>query len=150
MNFPSVSGRVGATLLLLVAALVSGWALWRQSGSDLPVVAGNGRPDYVLHDFELVALDDQGQESFTLRAPSMLRNPDERSMRMATPVFLLPDRHDRYWRVSSRDGWISPDGDELRLVGDVQVASPPGERKVGMNTYKILVAVHEQRWLRLA
>ncbi len=139
MNFPSVSGRVGATLLLLVAALVSGWALWRQSGSDLPVVAGNGRPDYVLHDFELVALDDQGQESFTLRAPSMLRNPDERSMRMATPVFLLPDRHDRYWRVSSRDGWISPDGDELRLVGDVQVTSPPGERKVGMNTEQLNV-----------
>ena len=136
---PAVNGRVAATLLLLVAALVSGWAVWHRGGDGLPVVAGNGRPDYVLHDFELVALDDEGRESFTLRAPSMLRNPDERSMQMATPVFLLPDREQRYWRVSSREGWISPDGDELRLRGDVQVASPPGERKVGMNTEQLNV-----------
>ena len=127
------------TLVLLVAALVSGWAVWHRSDDRMPVVAGNGRPDYVLHDFELVALDDQGQESFTLRAPSMLRNPDERSMRMATPVFTLPDRERRYWKVSARDGWISPDGDELRLLGDVRVDSPPGERKVGMNTEQLNV-----------
>lgn len=134
-----MGGRTAAILLLLAAALVSGWALWHQSGADLPVVAGNGRPDYVLHDFELVALDDEGHESFTLRAPSMLRTPDERSMRMATPVFLLPDRDERYWRVTAREGWISPDGDELRLLGDVTVASPPGERKVGMNTEQLNV-----------
>lgn len=131
--------RAVAIVLLLVAAIVSGWAVWHRGNEEMPVVAGNGRPDYVLHDFELVALDDQGKESFTLRAPSMLRNPDERSMRMATPVFLLPDREQRYWRVESREGWISPDGDELRLRGDVRVASPPGERKVGMNTEQLNV-----------
>jgi lipopolysaccharide export system protein LptC len=134
-----VNWRAVAILLLLVAAIVSGWAVWHRGNEEMPVVAGNGRPDYVLHDFELVALDDQGKESFTLRAPSMLRNPDERSMRMATPVFLLPDRERRYWRVESREGWISPDGDELRLRGDVRVASPPGERKVGMNTEQLNV-----------
>jgi lipopolysaccharide export system protein LptC len=134
-----VNWRAVAIVLLFAAALVSGWAVWRGGKDKMPVVAGNGRPDYVLHDFELVALDDAGRESFTLRAPSMLRNPDERSMRMATPVFLLPDRDERYWRVSSRDGWISPDGDELRLLGDVRVASPPGERKVGMNTEQLNV-----------
>jgi lipopolysaccharide export system protein LptC len=134
-----VNWRAVATVLLLVAALASGWALWRKRNADMPVVAGNGRPDYVLHDFELVALDGQGRESFTLRAPSMLRNPDERSMRMATPVFLLPDSEQRYWRVTAREGWISPDGDELRLLGDVQVASPPGTRKVAMNTEQLNV-----------
>jgi lipopolysaccharide export system protein LptC len=134
-----VNGRTALTLLLLVAAVVSGWAVWHRGGGDLPVVAGNGRPDYVLHDFELVALNDQGRESFTLRAPSMLRNPDERSMQMATPVFHLPDREQRYWRVSSREGWISPGGDELRLHGDVRVTSPPGERAVGMNTEQLNV-----------
>jgi lipopolysaccharide export system protein LptC len=139
LSLPAVNGRVAVTLLLLVAAFASGWAVWHRADEDMPVVAGNGRPDYVLHDFELVALDDQGRESFTLRAPSMLRNPDERSMQMATPVFLLPDREQRYWRVSSHDGWISPAGDELRLRGDVQVTSPPGERKVGMNTEQLNV-----------
>ena len=138
MNLP-VNGRVAATLLLFVAALASGWAIWHQAAEDMPVVAGNGRPDYVLHDFELVALDDQGRESFTLRAPSMLRNPDERSMQMATPVFLLPDREQHYWRVASHEGWISPDGKELKLRGDVRVTSPPGEREVGMNTEQLNV-----------
>ena len=131
--------RIAATLVLFVAALVSGWAIWHKDRREAPVVAGNGRPDYVLHDFELVALDDEGQESFTLRAPSMLRTPGERSMHMATPVFLLPDDDGKYWRVSSREGWISPDGDELRLNGDVRVASPPGERDVGMNTEQLNV-----------
>jgi lipopolysaccharide export system protein LptC len=139
MRLPDVNGRVVATLLLLAAALASGWAIWHQADEAVPATAGNGRPDYVLHDFELVALDDQGRESFTLRAPSMLRNPDERSMQMATPVFLLPDHEQRYWRVDSREGWISPDGKELRLRGDVRVASPPGERKVGMNTEQLNV-----------
>ena len=56
---------------------------------------------------------------------------------MATPVFLLPDEERRYWKVVAKQGWVSPDGDELRLQGDVRVTSPPETRKVAMNTEQL-------------
>lgn len=91
-----MSWRAALTLVLLVAAVLSGWSVWRHRERPPEPAGTAGRPDYVLHDFELVALDDEGRESFTLRAPTMLRNPGERSMEMATPVFLLPDSERHY------------------------------------------------------
>ena len=140
MNAPALrrwldaNWRATLTLFLVAAAALSGWAVWHRGAGGAPVVAAGERPDYVLHDFELVALDDEGRESFTLHSPSMLRDPGERSMSMATPVFLLPDGEDRYWRVDAREGWISPDGDLLRLRGQVQVAAPPGQRPMSLRS----------------
>ncbi|MEO5566171.1 MAG: LPS export ABC transporter periplasmic protein LptC [Luteimonas sp.] len=129
-----MSWRTTITVLLLVAALLSGWSIWRnRAQTHLDQTAGS-RPDYVLHDFDLVVLDNLGQESFTLRAPTMLRTPGERSMQMTTPVFFLPDSNKHYWRVSARTGWVAPGGEELRLRGDVRVASPPEQREVLMAT----------------
>jgi len=134
-----VNWRTLLTLLLLIAALVSGWSVWRHRERP-PAPAGTGtRSDYVLHDFELVALDDDGRESFTLHAPRMARDPDERSMEMASPVFLLPDAEQHYWKVVAKEGWVAPEGDELRLLGDVRVTSPPEDRRVAMATEQLNV-----------
>ena len=47
-----------------------GWSVWRQHAEHGVAAATGGRSDYVLHDFELVALDGTtGKEAFTLRAP---------------------------------------------------------------------------------
>ena len=51
-----MSWRAIVTLLLLAATIVSGWALWHQRSTDQALAAPNGRADYVLTDFELVAL----------------------------------------------------------------------------------------------
>lgn len=134
-----MSWRTGLTVALLVAALLSGWSVWRHRVHAPAATGAEGRSDYVLHDFELVALDTEGHESFTLRAPTMARNPDQRSMEMTAPVFLLPDADRQYWRVSARNGWVAADGNELRLRGDVLVTSPPEQRKVAMNTEQLNV-----------
>lgn len=140
-----MSWRVILTLLLLAGAVLSGWSVWRQR-EQAPDAAGEGvRSDYVLHDFELVALDEDGRESFTLRAPRMSRNPDAHSMEMASPVFLLPDSGRQYWKVVADHGWVSPEGDELRLRGDVEVTSPPGERDVALLTQQLNVFPREDR-----
>lgn len=111
-----------ATLLLLVAALVSGWALWNQRSQDEALAAPAGRADYVLMDFELVALDEQGKESFTLRAPRLARDPSARTLDIVTPLLLIPAGEASKagpWEVRSKTGWVSADGDELRLRGNV-------------------------------
>ena len=132
-----IGWRAILTLILLVAALATGWSIWQQRDHGPTGAASAERSDYVLHDFELVALDDEGRESFTLRAPSMAR--DQHSMEMESPLFLLPNADRHYWKVVADHGWVSPEGDELRLRGGVEVTSPPEERQVAMNTEQLNV-----------
>jgi lipopolysaccharide export system protein LptC len=63
-----VNWRLLLTLVLLVAAALSGWSVWTHRPERRVVAAAEERSDYTLHDFELVVLDKQGRESFTLRA----------------------------------------------------------------------------------
>lgn len=110
--------------LLLLAALASGWSLWRQRSADAPDATGSARSDFVLRQFELVALDKQGKEAFTLRAPLLQQTPGARTMDLTTPLFLLPDRQGAYWEVRSKTGWVSAGHDEIRLRGSVHAQGP--------------------------
>lgn len=128
MTLPGMSWRGVVSLVLLVIAAVSGWSLWsKRNAADADVVAAGSRPDYVLHDFELVALDPQGRETFTLRAPRLARDPGTETMEIVTPLFLIPPRegssNSDAWQVRADTGWVSADGDELRLRGAVKAES---------------------------
>lgn len=135
-----MSWRGGLTLVLLLAAIISGWSAWRQRAETVTADPASERSDYVLHDFELVSLDEDGKESFTLRAPELARNPADGTTALETPLFLLPDRDGTYWEVRSRTGWLSADHDELRLRGEV-VANTAADsaRRVRMNTEQLNV-----------
>lgn len=124
-----MSWRGTLTLVLLAAAVVTGWSAWRQRAVE-PVVAGNdARPDYVLHDFELVALDKQGKEAFTMQAPELTRNPDDKTLSIATPLFLIPNRDGQRWTLRSKTGWVAADNSEVRLRGKVEATSPPSDAR---------------------
>ena len=101
-----MSWRGVLTLVLLVAAAVTGWAVWRQRAPEPAAAAAVARPDYVLHDFELVALDKQGKEAFVLRAPELSRSPDDKTLSIVTPLFLIPDKEGKRWEVRSKTGWV--------------------------------------------
>lgn len=114
--------RALVTVLLLVGALVSGWSVWNQRHKDAAPTGAVARSDYVLIDFELTALNDQGRESFTLRAPRLGRDPKQKTLDIATPLFLIPPGRNtgsETWEVRASKGWVSAEGDELRLRGDV-------------------------------
>ncbi|KGM51062.1 hypothetical protein N792_13435 [Lysobacter concretionis Ko07 = DSM 16239] len=122
-----MSWRTALTLVLLVGAVFSAWSLLSNRISA-PATDGalGGRPDYVLNDFELVALDAQGKESFTLRAPRLTRDPDAETMDIAEPLFLIPPPDagtGDAWQVRADTGWVSARGDELRLRGAVKAVS---------------------------
>ena len=63
---------------LFAGALLSGWALWLQRDRDTGGATVAKRPDYVLHDFEVIVLNTEGKESFTLTAPRLERDPEAR------------------------------------------------------------------------
>ena len=122
--------RTLLTLGLLVAAVATGWSVWTHRPERATAVVTQARSDYTLHDFELVVLDKRGKESFTLRAPELTRNPGDRTMALATPLFLIPAAEgsdNPGWEVRARSGWVNADGDELRLRGNVE-ASTTGDR----------------------
>lgn len=114
-----MSWRATLVLVLLVAALISGWAAWQQRASPLVEAEGPMRSDYVLHDFELTALSSEGTEAFTLRAPLLEQHPQDRTIQIDTPLFLLPDGDGGYWEVRSRSAMVTADHDEMHLLGDV-------------------------------
>ncbi|GAB3349705.1 LPS export ABC transporter periplasmic protein LptC [Lysobacter tyrosinilyticus] len=118
--------RAIITLLLLAGAIASGWSVWNQRSKDVLPTGAAARSDYVLMDFELTALNEQGKESFTLRAPRLARDPSTRTLDIATPLFLIPPGESTgsdAWEVRSKNGWVSADGDELRLRGTVKGVS---------------------------
>lgn len=130
--------RVVLTLLLLAAALLSGWAVWRGRASGEQAHAPTGRSDYVLHDFAVTALDREGKESFSMRAPLLRETPGKRTIDIDAPRFQIPDKDGKYWAVRSRTGWVSQDNKEIRLRGDVVVDSPPGDpRPTTVNTQQL-------------
>lgn len=134
--------RVVLGLVLLAAAAVSGWSLWRNRVTAEDDGPGSGRSEYVLRDFELTALDHAGKESFTLRAPLLRETPGARTMELDTPLFLLPDSRQagQYWEVRSRRGWVSEARDEIRLRGRVVAEGPKQvERPVTMKTEELNV-----------
>src|SRR5690606_6391241 len=136
-----MSWRAIVIVLLLAGAALSGWSMWTNRGEiAAPTEVSDARSDYVLNDFELVALDDRGQESFTLRAPRLTRDPGTESMEIATPLFLIPPQGDGSgdaWEVRARTGWISGGGDELRLRGAVKATS------AGRNSALVTIATEQ-------
>lgn len=141
--------RLPLTLALLAAAIVSGWSVWTHRPASGGDARDTQRSDYLLHDFEVVVLDRQGHESFTLRAPLLERHPGDRTMSLRTPVFLIPPKRGSDaapWEVRARTGWVSAEGDELRLRGDV-IASTTSDaaRPVKMTTEQLNVFPDSKR-----
>ncbi|MFT4248235.1 MAG: LPS export ABC transporter periplasmic protein LptC [Pseudomonas sp.] len=120
MSWRSVLGWV-----LLAAAILTGWSAWRQREHGADAAAAYDGADYVLHDFEMTALDkDSGKVSLVLRAPEMHRDHADEISHITTPLFLIPDNTDQEWTLRAQTGQLSPTGDELRLRQDVMGDSP--------------------------
>lgn len=116
--------RVLLTIALLLGALVSGWSVWRNHAALLAPVDNGGRSDYVLHDYEIIALDKDGKEAFTLLGPMLRETPGKKTMEMETPLFLIPDTKGLHWTVQSKRGWVSDDREHIRLTGNVRAIGP--------------------------
>ncbi len=116
--------RIFLTLGLLVGALVSGWSVWRNRTDLVEAAAPSGRSDFVLHDYEIIALDKDGKEAFTVQGPMLRETPGKKTMELQTPLFLIPDPKGLHWTVQSKRGWVSEDREHIRLTGNVRAIGP--------------------------
>ena len=109
---------------LLLAASFSGWLAWQQRPEQHTTASSEASTDFRLGDFQIVALNEDGSEAGTLRAPSMQRNRADQVSTIEHPVFLLPDAAGQHWQLQADTGLVSAKGDTLKLRGNVAGDSP--------------------------
>lgn len=119
---PPLTRRRYWGLVLLLALIVALQALWlvRHAEPDAGDFSGPPRSDYALLDFTLHALDEQGQLAFTMSGPQSARHPEDGSMFVTTPDYVLM-AEDGPWVGRSDYAWVNKEGTELRLDGHVQL-----------------------------
>ncbi|HEX5693500.1 MAG TPA: LPS export ABC transporter periplasmic protein LptC [Arenimonas sp.] len=119
--------RTAINALLLVTAIALGsYAAWQWQQQRVPPPEAVPRSDYVLRDFELTALNDQGTEAFTLRSPYLEREPDGRSLDIRLPVFSFPGESGT-WNARSDTAWVSDRAQEVQLRGAVELLGPASD-----------------------
>ena len=109
---------------LLLAAVGSSILVWTLRPVAMPVSEPAARSDYILRDFELVMLGEDGLESFTVTGPYLQREPDGKSLTLTEPRFAFPDPHQGRWRAEARRAWVGPKAQEVRLLDAVQFLGP--------------------------
>ena len=112
-------------LLMLLAVALTGWWAWslRQREQPAPLV-GPPRSDYQVEQFELLAFDEQGKESFSLRGPRLSRHPSLGTLDIEQPRLRAPDADGQVWTGRAARGWVSRGGDRLRLLEQVELRGP--------------------------
>jgi lipopolysaccharide export system protein LptC len=133
-------------LLLFLVAAGSGWLVWQLQRAEAPApLYGPPRSDYVLIDFELVALDENGGESFRVNGPMLARHPNLGTLDVKEPRFRFPDSGGKLWDASAGRAWVSQRGDELRLSEDVKFDGPPGRGggRIALRTPELTVLPKE-------
>ncbi|MEZ5464989.1 MAG: LPS export ABC transporter periplasmic protein LptC [Lysobacteraceae bacterium] len=116
----------GWLVLLGLLAIVSGWWLWSLTDDDsAPPLTGPPRSDYSLENFQLVAMDAHGRESFSVRGPRLSRHPFLGTLDMDSPRFEFPDAEGGRWQAQSGHAWVAADGKLLRLYDDYVINGPP-------------------------
>ena len=115
-------------LLLFVLAAVTGWMVWQLREDEAPPpLYGPPRSDYMLLDFEMLSLDEQGVEAFSAQGPMLSRHPHLGTLDVQRPRFLFPDSDGKPWQARAGRAWVAQDGDQLVLSGSVEFDGPPDD-----------------------
>ena len=82
---------------------------------------GPPRSGYTLTDFRLSSYDRDGLPAFTMQAPHLERREGDESLYINAPRFALPSNQPGVpdWHGQSLYGWVSKDGDLLKLLDPV-------------------------------
>jgi len=111
--------------ILAVAAVGAGLAVYQLQPVPKPPKPVPARSDYILVNFELTNLNEKGQESFSVAAPHLERDPGGKSLTIQKPAFSFPDRKEGRWVATSGTAWVADKGVEVRLDSKVLFTGPP-------------------------
>ncbi len=113
-------------VVLLPLALASAWWAWQLRPKPAPEDSiGPQRGDYTVERYHLVAMNKEGELSFRTNGPYAVRDPFNQQLFLNQPQFSFPDKKGKGdWTGHAQAGWVSSDGDEVRLKRDVALDGP--------------------------
>jgi lipopolysaccharide export system protein LptC len=114
--------------LIVVLAILSSWFAWQLQKKDEIKPGGPPRSDYVLHEFQMVTLNENGKEAFRLTAPYLERDPQGKSITITAPLFSFPDKKGGQWHAKSTQAWVGPGANEVRLLQNVEMTGPSNKK----------------------
>ena len=110
----------------VVIALV-GLTAWMQSDllgepeNEEQVVTENHDPDYYIENFSAVGMDTGGNRQYLLEADRMVHFPDDDTSLLDKPHVIQYETGRAPTHIYSETGWVSANGDEVKLTGNVRV-----------------------------
>ncbi len=111
-------------LLMVLAVVLVGTALWQWQLRQVPPVEAPQRSDYILREYELTTLGADGAESFTVRGPYLQRDVGGQSLSLVQPRFSFPAAGGGRWQARSDSAWVSPKADQVHLMKKVEMVGP--------------------------
>ena len=117
-------------------------SIWLQFGliqQEQVVFDGNERhdPDYYIENFTAIGMDEKGERRYVLEAERLVHYPDDDTALLDNPHIIQyevdgPPRH-----IYSESGWVSSNGNEVLLTGNVRVIQNTGGENITTDKMKV-------------
>ncbi len=122
-----------------VSGLLAWWLLRQFSDVLVPPVERVRQPDYVVLNFVAVETDATGQPERRLMATELRHFVTENRSELDQPHLELFQSDGSPWEGRAREGLVFADGDQIRLIGDVQLdrAAQGARRATHLETQQI-------------
>ena len=115
---------IAALSVLALATQILVWVFAPRESP--PAFVGPPRSDYTLSDFSIDALDAQGQHSFSVAGPRLVRRAEDGSIFVTSPDYTIVDSGQHLWKGNSVSAWVDKNGTVMKLEGKVDMHRLPG------------------------
>ncbi len=127
-------------------------SVWLQYGIiDQPPESFGGRerhdPDYYIENFTAIGMDEQGRPRYVLEAERMVHYPDDDTALLDNPHVVEYQAGSSPRHTYSESGWVSSNGNEILLTGNVRVIQGRDSQDAGgvMTTEKMRILLDRER-----
>ena len=138
--------------LVGIFTILLGLSLWLQYGiieSDpATVVKQNSHdPDYYIENFTTIGMDKRGRRKYILEAERLVHYPDDGTALLDNPHVIQYEEGQPPVHTYAESGWISANGEEVLLSGNVRMIQGKGAGQAGgvMTSEKMAINLKKGR-----
>ena len=138
-------------LTILAFVALGSLSLWLQldilPDDDNAKQVQTHEPDYYIKNFTAVGMDQAGRRRYVLEAERMVHYPDDGTALLDNPHIVQYEDNKPPRHTYSESGWMSANGDEVLLTGNVRVIEKRGQKTGGvvLTTEKLRILLDKEK-----
>ena len=116
--------RIAIFSIVIVLAGITAWMQSDILGEAIDpdqLQTENHDPDYYIENFTAVGMDTEGNRQYVLEAARMVHFPDDDTALLDQPHVIQYEANRAPTHIYAETGWISANGDEVIMTGNVRV-----------------------------